>query len=46
MPADPCNQAFDALRRNIHIQDHRILLNYVARDLIESGLTPAVVTSE
>ncbi|MGW5736423.1 MULTISPECIES: ANTAR domain-containing protein [Streptomyces] len=32
------NQAFDALRR--HARRHRILLSNVAREVIESGLTP------
>ncbi|MEU6387856.1 ANTAR domain-containing protein [Streptomyces sp. NPDC046939] len=38
------NQAFEALRR--HARHHRLLLNEVARDVIENGLTPATVTSE
>ncbi|MFC8130392.1 ANTAR domain-containing protein [Streptomyces sp. NPDC057302] len=33
------NQAFEALRR--HARHHRILLSNVAREVIESGLTPA-----
>ncbi|WP_394428326.1 ANTAR domain-containing protein [Streptomyces sp. SGAir0957] len=38
------NQAFEALRR--HARHHRVLLNEVAREVIENGLTPAPVTSE
>ncbi|MGW0903191.1 ANTAR domain-containing protein [Streptomyces sp. NPDC002853] len=34
------NQAFDVLRR--YARQHRILLSRVARDVIESGLTPAI----
>ncbi|MFD3572284.1 ANTAR domain-containing protein [Streptomyces sp. NPDC058644] len=34
------NQAFDALRQ--HARRHRILLSIVAREVIESGLTPVI----